>query len=158
MSDKKKTYKEINGTTRVGDFLRKIGKPETLNKVLTVVGNAVTGDWGEVVDVITSSTELNEKDKELALKEIERDIVEQQEITKRWEADSHSDSWLSKNVRPMILTYLVLSTSVVMILDSASVLEVKEHWVSLITSLLLTTIGAYFGLREVGKYVDKRYK
>jgi len=144
--------------TNVGNFLRSIGKKETLKNVLSALGNVATGDWGGAIEAITGSKELSEHEKELALIEIEKDIEIEREITKRWEADVHSDSWLSKNIRPMVLLYLVLCTTVCMILDSAGVLLVKEHWVSLLTSLLLTTIGAYFGLREAGKFISKKYK
>jgi len=156
---KKKTYKEKNGTTRVGDFLRELGKPETLKKVLSVAGNAVTGDWGGVIDVITNSEELTPQDKSLAIKEVEKDIVEQQEISKRWESDMHSDSWLSKNIRPMALIFLLSSTITILVLD-ASVLgfTVQEYWVTLLGSMSVTALGGYFALREVGKFVDKKYK
>lgn len=143
--------------TNIGNLLRSLGKKETLKGVLGVLGNAATGNWSGVIDVITGSKELSEHEKELAIIEIERDIEIEREITKRWQADVHSDSWLSKNIRPMVLLYLVLCTTVCMILDSAKVLDVKEHWVSLMTSLLLTTIGAYFGLREAGKFISKKY-
>lgn len=145
--------------TKVGNFLREIGRSDILEKAVNVVGNVASGNYlGAVKAIISDDSKLSTKDKELALKEIEKDIAIEQEITKRWDADVHSDSWLSKNIRPMVLLYLVLCTTVCMILDSANVLNVKEHWVSLMTSLLLTTIGAYFGLREAGKFISKKYK
>ena len=154
----KKTYKEINGKTRVGAFLKKIATPETLSTILDVAGNVATGNWGGALKSITSSKTLTEDQKQIAIAELELDKAEAIEISKRWKSDMGSDSWLSKNIRPLVLGYLVLSMTVVMVLDSAGVLTVAEHWVSLLTSLLLTVIGGYFGLREVGKYVDKKYK
>ncbi len=160
MVDRKKpTYREKNGTTRVGDFLRKLGKPETLKKILGAAGNVVTGDWAGVIDVITESDELSEQEKSLAIKEIEKDIVEQKEVSKRWEADMHSDSWLSKNIRPMTLIFLLLSTITVLVLDaSIKDFKVEEYWVTLLGSMAITALGGYFALREVGKFVNRKYK
>ncbi len=157
--DNPKLRKNGGEGTKVGNFLREIGRSDILEKAVNVVGNVATGNYlGAVKAIVSSDKELTPENKELALKEIEKDIAIEQEISKRWQADVHSDSWLSKNIRPMVLLYLVLCTTVCMILDSADVLEVKEHWVSLMTSLLLTTIGAYFGLREAGKFISKKYK
>jgi len=157
--DNPKLRKNGGEGTKVGNFLREIGRSDILEKAVNVVGNVATGNYlGAVKAIVSSDKELTPENKELALKEIEKDIAIEQEISKRWQADVHSDSWLSKNIRPMVLLYLVLCTTVCMVLDSADVLEVKEHWVSLMTSLLLTTIGAYFGLREAGKFISKKYK
>ena len=158
MGDKVK-YKDGGKGSKVGNFLREIGRSDILEKAVNVVGNVASGNYlGAVQALISSDDKITPENKELALKELEKDIAIEQEITKRWEADVHSDSWLSKNVRPLVLLYLVLLTTIAMILDSAGVLIVKEHWVSLMTSLLLTTIGAYFGLREAGKFINKKYK
>ena len=156
MADKNKLRKNGGSGTFAGNALRSIVgvAPELLNLVGTVTGMDGLNKLGDAI----RKSDLPTKDKEFVLAEIQKDIAVDQELTKRWEADMHSDSWLSKNVRPLVLLYLVLCTTIVMILDSASVLVVKEHWVSLMTSLLLTTIGAYFGLREAGKFVNKKYK
>lgn len=155
----KKTYKEKNGTTRVGDFLRDIAKPETLGKILNVAGDIATGDWGGAIKAITSSTELSESEKTLALKAIEADISEQQEITKRWQADTQSDSWMAKNIRPLTLAFLTLSLAIYIVLDSSIVgFTVKSEWISLLSSLLLLVYGAYFGMRGLEKIQKIRSK
>ena len=155
----KKTYKEKNGTTRVGDFLRDIGKPETLGKILNVAGDIATGNWGGAIKAITSSVELSESEKTLALKAIEADISEQQEVTKRWEADSKSDSWMAKNIRPLTLAFLTLSLAIYIVLDSSIVgFTVKSEWISLLSSLLLLVYGAYFGMRGLEKIQKIRSK
>ena len=153
--DKKKTYKEENGVTRVGNFLSNLDKPETLKKILGVAGGVVTGNYGSIIDIITGSTELTEIEKEMAILELQADVSEYQEITKRWQSDMVSDSWLSKNIRPLVLGYLVLSMTIVMVLDSSGVLEVAEHWVTLLTSLLLTVIAGYYGARTYEKIKGK---
>lgn len=159
MPDKKQSFKEIHGKTRLGLFLKEKA-PDLLNKILNAAGDVATGDWGGAIkNILKDSSELTAEEREHALKLIEFDITEQQEITKRWEADAKSESWLPKNVRPLIVLYLVLCSTIVMILDSSiEKFTVKEHWVTLLSSLLITTIAAYFGLREFGKHSARKYK
>jgi len=160
MKPKKKKFKEIHGQTRVGKFLKENGST-LLGTVLNVAGDLIPGGsaFKTVVSGLIGDSELSTDEKEHALKLLEFDIIEQQEVTKRWEADAHSDSWLSKNIRPMVLGYLILCTSILVFLDSSiEGFTVEEHWVTLLTSLLITTVGAYFGLREFGKYANKKLK
>lgn len=144
----KKSYKEKNGTTRVGDFLRSINFKE----VAGVVGNVVSGNIKGAVDIITGSTELTEQQISLALKELEMDVVEMQEVTKRWESDMNSDSWLSKNIRPLSLGFLTATLFIYIILDSSlEGFSVADSWIELLSSLLLLVYGGYFGMRSVEK-------
>ena len=87
MSDKKK-FKD----TKVGKFL--LGKSGIIN----VIGNILPdqGALGMVKNLIQSDPDLPPQDKETALKLLEQDMVELQEISKRWDSDMKSDSWLSK--------------------------------------------------------------
>ena len=62
-----------------------------------------------------------------------------------------SDSWLSKNTRPLTLIYLTFAMSVFVVLDSTVVLEINEGWVSLLEALLITVYVAYFGSRGAEK-------
>ena len=80
------------------------------------------------------------------------DIEEAKAITKRWESDMQSDSWLSKNVRPLTLCFLTVVTMLFVALDSSTDFEVDEVWVDLLKTLLVTTYLAYFGSRGVEKY------
>lgn len=144
-------YKDKNGTTRVGDFLRKIKgiTPELLNIAGSVSGIEALKNLG---DMIENNDEINPKDKEMALKLLEFDILDAQETTKRWDSDMISDSWLSKNVRPLILVYLTLSTTVYIILEaSIESFDIKAHWVELLSSLLILVFGGYFGARSIEK-------
>jgi len=155
----KKSYKEKNGTTRVGDFLRDIAKPETLGKILNVAGNVATGDWGGAIEIITKSKELTEVEKGLALKELEADMQEAKEISERWKADTQSDSWLAKNIRPITLAFLTLMLTTYIILDSSIAgFTIKSEWISLLSSLLLLVYGAYFGMRGLEKIQKIRRK
>jgi len=73
-------------------------------------------------------------------------------ITSRWEADLKSDSWLSKNVRPLVLIFLIVCTMLLIFIDAGALnFEVKSTWVDLLQLVLITVIGAYFGGRSLEK-------
>jgi hypothetical protein len=78
--------------------------------------------------------------------------VMNENVTERWKSDANSDSFLSKNIRPLTLAWLIVSVTTICILDSANALTVEEMWVSLFSNLLMTVIVAYFGSRGVEKY------
>ena len=73
-------------------------------------------------------------------------------ITSRWEADLKSDSWLSKNVRPMTLIFLIVCTMLLIFIDAGAIsFSVDEDWKDLLKMTLMTTVGAYFGGRSYEK-------
>ena len=79
----------------------------------------------------------------------------QQNVTDRWKADMNSDSWLSKNVRPLVLIFLVVSTVLMIFIDAGAIqFNVEEKWTDLLQLVLITVIGAYFG----GRSFEKRKK
>ena len=81
------------------------------------------------------------------------DMVEMQEVSKRWSSDMASDSWLSKNTRPMTLVFLTASMVCLILLDSFNIeFNVDSGWVDLLKSLLITVYVAYFGSRGVEKF------
>ena len=142
-------YKDKNGTTRVGDFLREID----LGKSLKVVGNLVKGDINGAIDEITGAETLSAEDKQFALQVMELDIQEMKGVSSRWESDMKSDSWLSKNVRPLSLTFLTITTVVLIYIDSFNIsVNVPSEWIDLLKSLLLGIYIAYFGSRGMEKY------
>ena len=106
---------------------------------------------GVVKNIITSDTSIEAEDKELALKLLEQDIAEMNNVSNRWVSDMKSDSWLSKNTRPLTLIYLTIAMSLFVILDSTVLLEIKDGWVSLLEALLITVYVAYFGSRGAEK-------
>jgi len=150
---KKKSYKETNGTSKVGDFLRSLNLKENLPNILGAGFDIVTGDFKGVLDkFISGNKELTPEQREYALKLLESDVAEEQERTKRWLADMNSDSYLAKNVRPIILMYLTFMMTLLAFLDSANdSFIVKEMWVTLLTTLLLAVYVAYFGGRSYEK-------
>jgi len=153
MSKDKRTYKERNGTTRVGDFLRSINFSKAAEVVMDIVG----GDFKGALETIKGSDELTPAQIEFALKELEFDKQEMQEVTKRWESDMLSDSWLSKNIRPLTLAFLTATLFIYIILDSAlDGFKIDDAWIDLLSSLLLLVYGGYFGARTVEKVVKSR--
>ena len=83
----------------------------------------------------------------------EADKVEQQEITKRWQADMGSDSWLAKNVRPMVLVYL-LTAYTAFSLMSVWQMNVNQTFVELLAQWGMIVMTAYFGGRSAEKIVE----
>jgi hypothetical protein len=151
MSKQKKKFNE----TRVGKFLKEKA-PDLAGDLLGLVGDVTgVGVLSNIGDKIKGSTELSPEDKALALKELDLDIVEMQEVSKRWEADMKSDSFLSKNARPLTLLWLMLIMSILIFVDSVESISftVEEAWISLLSTLLVTVVVAYFGSRgyEKGK-------
>jgi len=154
-------YKEKHGTTRVGDAIRwlvKQGK-EIAPDILDVAGS-ITGieSLKTLADKIEGSTQLSEIDKELLLEELRYDMLEMEETTKRWQYDMQSDSWLSKNIRPLSLAFLTLTLFIYIILDSSiQGFQINPNWIDLLSSLLLLVYGGYFGMRSAEK-ITKHWK
>ena len=80
----------------------------------------------------------------------------EQNITDRWSADMNSDSWLSKNVRPLVLIFLVVCTVLMIFIDAGTInFEVEAKWTDLLQLVLITVIGAYFDGRSLEKTKKK---
>ena len=108
---------------------------------------------GGVIDNLHTSKE-EKLAAEQKIKELISDYETKMEanITDRWKADMNSDSWLSKNVRPMILIFLVVSTVLMIFIDAGTIqFVVEEKWTDLLQLVLITVIGAYFGGRSFEK-------
>ena len=111
---------------------------------------------GGVIDNLHTSKE-EKLAAEQKIKELIADYETKMEanITDRWKADMNSDSWLSKNVRPLILIFLVVSTVLMIFIDAGTIqFVVEEKWTDLLQLVLITVIGAYFG----GRSFEKRKK
>lgn len=84
------------------------------------------------------------------------EVQMEQQITSRWDADMKSDSWLSKNVRPMVLIFLIVCTMLLIFIDAGTIkFVVDDEWKSLLQLVLITVIGAYFGGRSIEKVKKK---
>ena len=111
---------------------------------------------GGVIDNLHTSKEeklaAEQKVKELIAN---YEIEMEKNITDRWKADMNSDSWLSKNIRPLVLAFLVVCTVLMIFIDAGSInFVVEEKWTDLLQLVLITVIGAYFG----GRTMEKRKK
>ena len=129
-----------------------------LNKLFSGGASKLVESVGGVIDnlVTTDEEKLDAKRK---LKEMIMNHVVQMEknITDRWTADMNSDSWLSKNVRPMVLIFLIVCTMILIFIDAGTIkFEVEEKWTDLLQLVLITVIGAYFGGRSVEKFNKKK--
>jgi len=136
--------------TKVGKFLS-TAAPGILGVAGDILPDA--GVLGIVKNLITKDTTLPPEDKEKAMKLLEQDMVEMQEVSKRWSSDMKSDSWLSKNTRPMTLIFLTVSMVLLIFSDSlGDNFDVDSGWVDLLKSLLITVYVAYFGSRGAEKF------
>ncbi len=154
-------YKKKNGTTRVGDALRwlvKQGK-DVAPELLSVVGS-VTGieQLKDLADKIGKDDKLSQPDKELLLEELRYDMIEMEETTKRWVSDNQTDSYLTRNIRPLTLAFLTATLFIYIILDSSlEGFKIDPNWIDLLSSLLLLVYGGYFGMRSAEK-ITKHWK
>jgi hypothetical protein len=146
MSKGKKKLKD----TAVGKFLLGAG-----SGILGGLGDILPdkGVMGVVKNLIQKDPALPPEDKEKALALLHQDTVEMQEVSKRWAADMQSDSWLSKNTRPLTLVFLTISMVLLIFIDSTGIdFDVDSGWVDLLKSLLITVYVAYFGSRGAEKF------
>lgn len=108
---------------------------------------------GGIIDNLHTSKE-EKLAAELKIKQLISDYEVEMEknITSRWEADLKSDSWLSKNVRPMVLIFLIVCTMLLIFIDAGAIkFNVKDSYVDLLQLVLITVIGSYFGGRSFEK-------
>ena len=137
--------------TKVGIFLKEKA-PQILDTIGDVLPNS--GGLGIIKNLISKDHSMSKEDKEMAMKMIEMDMAEMGEVSERWKADMGSDSWLSKNTRPLSLMLLTIAMTVFILIDSFAMshFNVKEAWVDLLQTLLTTVYIAYFGSRGAEKW------
>ena len=112
----------------------------------------VKGVGGVIDNLHTSKEEKLEAERKIKELIANYEVEMEKNITSRWEADLKSDSWLSKNVRPMTLIFLITCTMLLIFIDAGTInFEVKPSWVDLLQLVLITVIGAYFGGRSFEK-------
>ena len=125
-----------------------------------MLGNLLSGGAAELVKGVggvidnlhTSGEEKLEAERKIKELVANYQIEMEKNITSRWEADLKSDSWLSKNVRPLVLIFLIVCTMLLIFIDAGALnFEVKSSWVDLLQLVLITVIGAYFGGRSLEK-------
>jgi hypothetical protein len=112
----------------------------------------VKGVGGVLDNLITSKDEKLEAERKVKELIANYEVEMEKNITSRWEADLKSDSWLSKNVRPLVLIFLIACTMLLIFIDAGAInFNVKDSYVDLLQLVLITVIGAYFGGRSLEK-------
>ena len=125
-----------------------------------MINNLLGGILGKVVDnaegildkVITTDKERDEAKAKIKQMLLDSEAKMQEEVTARWKSDMQSDSWLSKSIRPLVLAWLVICTTLLIFIDAGVIMfKVEDKWVDLLQLVLITVIGAYFGGRSIEK-------
>lgn len=133
-----------------------------MNKILQFITGGLIKDVGKVIDNLTTTDEerLAAKLKiEELLEQADKDAQDQ--VTARWESDMNSDSFLSKNIRPMVLIYLTVVFTILSFFDgNVGEFKIAEQYVPIFQSLLITVYGAYFVGRtwEKSKKINNKQK
>ena len=116
----------------------------------------VKGVGGVIDDLHTSEEEKLEAAQKIKELISNYEVEMEKTITDRWKSDMASDSWMSKNVRPMVLIFLVVSTVLMIFIDAGAIsFDVEPKWTDLLQLVLITVIGAYFGGRSLEKTKKK---
>jgi len=124
-----------------------------IGKLLSGGATELVKNVGGVIDNLHTSKE-EKLEAERKIKELiaNYQVEMEKNITARWVADQKSDSWLSKNVRPLVLVFLIVCTMLLIFIDAGAIkFNVKDSYVDLLQLVLITVIGAYFGGRSLEK-------
>ena len=124
-----------------------------IKKLFSAGAGELVKSVGGVLDNLTTS-----KEEKLEARRKIQDMVMgyeaemQKQVTERWKVDMNSDSWLSKNIRPLVLVFLVVATVLLIFIDAGTIsFKVQDKWTDLLQLVLITVIGAYFGGRSLEK-------
>lgn len=127
-----------------------------MKKLLNLITGGLIKDIGGVIDKLTTTDEerLQAKQKIQELLE-EADKDAQQQVTERWKFDMQSDSFLSKNIRPLILVFLTVMFTLLAFTDgNIGQFSIQKEYIPIFQTLLITVYGAYF----VGRTWEKNNK
>jgi hypothetical protein len=125
--------------------------------MLSKIFSAGAGDLIKKVGGVIDNLHTSAEEKAAAEKQIKDMILGyeaemQKQVTERWKLDMNSDSWLSKNIRPLVLVFLVIATVLLIFIDAGVLsFQVQDKWTDLLQLVLITVIGAYFGGRSLEK-------
>ena len=124
-----------------------------ISKIFSAGAANLVKNVGGVLDNLTTT-----KEEKLAAELKIKDMIMgyeaemQKQVTERWKVDMNSDSWLSKNIRPLVLVFLVVATVLLIFIDAGTItFKVQDKWTDLLQLVLITVIGAYFGGRSLEK-------
>ena len=125
-----------------------------------MLGNLLSGGAADLVKGVggvIDNLHTSEEEKLAAEQKIKElisnyEVEMEKQITERWKMDMGSDSWLSKNIRPLVLVFLVVATVLLIFIDAGAIsFTVQDKWTDLLQLVLITVIGAYFGGRSLEK-------
>tara|TARA_R110000744_G_C19280072_1_gene553503 strand:- start:424 stop:825 length:402 start_codon:yes stop_codon:yes gene_type:complete len=128
-----------------------------MSKILAkLFGNAGGGIINQLSGVVNkfirTKDEKAEFEKQMTKIFIEAEAEMQKNVTDRWKADLEHGNWLTRSVRPLVLIFLIVTTVIMVFIDSGSIkFTVDEKWTDLLQLVLMTTIGAFFGGRSIEK-------
>ena len=128
-----------------------------LGKIFSSAAGDLVNSVGGVIDnLVTTDDERLAAKAKLKKIVLDHEARMEQNITDRWTSDMNSDSWLSKNVRPLVLIFLIVCTMLLIFIDAGTIaFNVEDKWTDLLQIVLITVIGAYFGGRSVEKFKKK---
>ena len=131
-----------------------------LAKLFGNAGGGIVDKLSGVVDrFVRTKDEKAEFEKQMTEIFIDAEAAMQKNVTERWKADLEHGNWLTRSVRPLVLIFLIVSTVIMVFIDSGSIaFEVEQKWTDLLQLVLMTTIGAYFGGRSVEKFNQTKKK
>ena len=124
-----------------------------LGKVFSTGAGKLVENVGGILDNLTTTKE-EKLDAQRKIKDMimSYEAEMQKQVTERWKMDMNSDSWLSKNIRPLVLVFLVVATVLLIFIDAGTIsFKVQDKWTDLLQLVLITVIGAYFGGRSLEK-------
>ena len=125
-----------------------------LGKIFGNAGGSVLEKLSGVADkFITTGDEKREFQKDMEQIFLDAEAAMQKNVTDRWKADLEHGNFLTRSVRPLVLIFLIISTVIMVFIDSGSItFNVEQKWTDLLQLVLMPTIGAYFGVRSVEKF------
>ena len=124
-----------------------------LSKIFSAGAGELIKNVGGVIDNLhTSAEEKANAERKIKDMILGYEAEMQKQVTERWKMDMNSDSWLSKNIRPLVLVFLVVTTVLLVFIDAGVItFQVQDKWTDLLQLVLITVIGAYFGGRSLEK-------
>ena len=117
-----------------------------MKKIFAWLTGSVIKEVGNVIDKLTTTEEERlEAKRQLQIIFEEADNNAQQQVTDRWNADMASDSWLAKNIRPLVLVFLTFVFSLLAFTDgNIGEFKIAKEYIPIFQTLLVTVYGAYF--------------
>ena len=131
-----------------------------MKKLLQFITGGLVKDIGEVIDKVTTTDEERLEAKRKIQELLEKaDNDAQTQITERWKFDMQSDSFLSKNIRPLVMVFLTAVFTLLAFTDgNIGQFSIQKEYIPIFQTLLVTVYGAYFVGRtwEKGKSNGKK--